>query len=45
MISTIMKINWLNLKRDKVALRMMFVLPVIFFSIFAFIFGATSRTV
>ncbi len=43
MISTIMKINWLNLKRDKVALRMMFVLPVIFFSIFAFIFGATGR--
>ncbi len=39
MIGTILKINWLNLKRDTVALALTFVLPVVFFSIFAGIFG------
>ena len=44
MISTIMKISLLNMKRDKVALRLTFVLPIVFFSIFAMIFGASDRT-
>ncbi len=42
MIPTIMKISLINLSRDKVAFMMTFVLPVIFFSIFAMIFGATD---
>jgi linearmycin/streptolysin S transport system permease protein len=45
MISTIMKISLLNLRRDKVAFSMTFVLPVVFFSIFAMIFGASNRSV
>lgn len=43
MISTIMKISLLNLKRDRVAVGLTFVLPVIFFSIFAMIFGGSDR--
>ncbi len=38
-LGTVVKIQWLNLKRDKVALALTFVLPVVFFSIFAGIFG------
>jgi ABC-2 type transport system permease protein len=43
MIPTIMKIGFLNLRRDRVAFVMTFVLPPIFFSIFAVIFGATDN--
>jgi ABC-2 type transport system permease protein len=47
MIRTIMKIGWLNLKRDRVAQAMTFLLPILFFSIFATVFGGqgsqTSR--
>jgi ABC-2 type transport system permease protein len=43
MISTIVKISLLNLKRDRVAVGLTFFLPIIFFSIFATIFGATDR--
>jgi ABC-2 type transport system permease protein len=39
MISTIVKINFLNLRRDKAAFILTFVLPIIFFSIFAMIFS------
>ena len=39
MTGTLLRINWLNLKRDRVALLLTFVLPLVFFSIFAFIFG------
>lgn len=39
MIGTILRIGWLNLKRDRVAQALTFVLPVIFFSIFATMFG------
>ena len=39
MIKMILHINWLNLKRDRVALGLTFVLPVIFFSVFAFIYS------
>jgi ABC-2 type transport system permease protein len=40
MIGTILHISWLNLKRDRVSLAMRFLLPVLFFSIFALIFGS-----
>jgi ABC-2 type transport system permease protein len=47
MITTLLKIGWLNLKRDRVAQAMSFLLPIVFFSIFASVFGsqnnATSR--
>lgn len=39
MIGTIVRVNWLNLKRDRVALVLTFVLPLVFFSVFATIFG------
>ncbi len=39
MTGTLLRINWLNLKRDRVALGLTFILPLVFFSIFAFIFG------
>ncbi|MHC4103228.1 MAG: ABC transporter permease, partial [Planctomycetota bacterium] len=38
MIRTLLRSSWLNLKRDYVALALTFVLPVVFFSIFALIF-------
>lgn len=39
---TIIRISWLNLKRDRVALGLIFILPIAFFSIFALIFGGMS---
>ncbi len=42
MILTMLKCTWLNLKRDRVALLLTFVLPVAFFSIFAMIFGSMA---
>jgi ABC-2 type transport system permease protein len=39
MIATLLKSSWLNLKRDRTALALTFVLPIAFFSIFALIFG------
>jgi ABC-2 type transport system permease protein len=38
-IGPLLRISWLNLKRDRVALGLTFVLPLVFFSIFAVIFG------
>ncbi len=43
MIWTAIRANWLNLKRDKVALLLTFVVPVIFFSIFAAIFSSMNQ--
>jgi ABC-2 type transport system permease protein len=48
MIATLLKISWTNLKRDRVAQMLAFLLPLIFFSIFATVFGnqgnaSTSR--
>jgi ABC-2 type transport system permease protein len=47
MIGTLLRLGWLNLKRDRVAQALTFVLPVIFFSIFAAVMGnqadVTSR--
>lgn len=39
MIATLIRIGWLNLKRDRAAQALTFLLPVIFFSIFASVFG------
>ena len=39
MIPTVIRIGWLNLKRDRVAQALTFLLPVLFFSIFALVFG------
>jgi ABC-2 type transport system permease protein len=39
MIGTLLRIGWLNLKRDRAAQALTFLLPVIFFSIFASVFG------
>ena len=44
MIGTLLRISWLNLKRDRVALGLTFVLPLIFFSIFAVIFGGMGNS-
>ena len=41
-LATIFKISWLNLKHDRGALALTFVLPVVFFSIFAGIFGRAA---
>lgn len=39
MIGTLLRSGWLTLKRDRVALALIFALPIIFFSIFASVFG------
>jgi ABC-2 type transport system permease protein len=39
MIATLLKAGWLNLKRDRVAQALTFLLPIVFFSIFAMVFG------
>ena len=39
MIGTLLRISWTNLKRDRVAQAMTFLLPILFFSIFATVFG------
>jgi ABC-2 type transport system permease protein len=46
---TLLRIGWLNVKRDRVVQALTFLLPIIFFSIFASVFGnqrntATRRT-
>ena len=38
-MGTLMRIAWTNLRRDRVAQAMTFLLPIIFFSIFATVFG------
>ena len=49
MIETVLRVSWLALVRDRVALGLTFLLPIAFFSIFAAVFGAfddpESRTV
>jgi ABC-2 type transport system permease protein len=48
MIFAVLRAGWLNLRRDRAALILSFVVPIVFFSIFAGIFGAqrskTPRT-
>jgi len=43
-MGTLLRIGWLNLRRDRVALAMVFVLPILFFSIFASVFGGQGET-
>ncbi|MEA2161990.1 MAG: linearmycin/streptolysin transport system permease protein [Thermoanaerobaculia bacterium] len=40
MISSVVRAGWLNLRRDRSALMLSFIVPIVFFSIFAGIFGA-----
>jgi ABC-2 type transport system permease protein len=45
MILDVVRTGWLNLRRDRAALILSFIVPIVFFSIFAGIFGAQrSRT-
>ncbi len=44
MIVTLLKAGWLNLRRDRVAQALTFVLPIVFFSIFASVFGGQGST-
>ena len=39
MMGTLLRSSWINLKRDRVAQALTFALPIIFFSIFASVFG------
>ena len=39
MIATLLRSGWINLRRDRVAQALTFLLPIIFFSIFASVFG------
>lgn len=39
MIGTVLRVSWLNLSRDRVALALTSVLPLIFFSVFAQVFS------
>jgi ABC-2 type transport system permease protein len=43
MISTLLRVFWINLRRDRVVWLLTFVVPVAFFSIFALIFGSQDR--
>ena len=43
MMRTLLRIGWLNLKRDRVAQALTFLLPIIFFSIFATVFGGQGN--
>lgn len=42
MIGTLLKVSFINLRRDRVVQAMTFLLPVLFFSIFALVFGQQS---
>lgn len=44
MIGTLLRIGTLNVKRDRVVLALTFLLPVMFFSIFASVFGSQRDT-
>jgi ABC-2 type transport system permease protein len=42
MLTTVLKLGWLTLKRDRVAQALTFLLPILFFSIFASVFGGQA---
>ncbi|HET7220553.1 MAG TPA: ABC transporter permease, partial [Vicinamibacterales bacterium] len=42
-MGTLIRIGWTNLRRDRVAQAMTFLLPIIFFSIFATVFGGREQ--
>lgn len=43
MIGTLLRIGWINLRRDRVAQALTFLLPIVFFSIFATVFGGQGN--
>ena len=47
MIGTVLRIGWISLRRDRVVQALTFLLPILFFSTFALVFGnqrsSTSR--
>ncbi len=42
-MGTLLRIGWLNLRRDRVAQALTFILPIVFFSIFASVFGGQGE--
>lgn len=42
MMATLLRISWISLKRDRVAQALTFLLPIMFFSIFAMVFSQQS---
>ena len=42
MIRTVLRIHWTNLRRDRVAQMLTFIVPMAFFTVFALIFGGRS---
>jgi ABC-2 type transport system permease protein len=42
-ISTLMRVSWISLGRDRVAQAMTFLLPILFFTIFAAVFGGQGN--
>jgi len=44
MIWSVVRTGWMNLSRDRAAWMLSFVVPIVFFSIFASIFGAQRRS-
>ena len=44
MIAAVARVGWLELRRDPVALALTLVLPIVFFSVFAGVFGGTSES-
>lgn len=44
MILSVMRAGWMNLRRDRAALMLSFVVPIVFFSIFAGMFGGRRTT-
>jgi ABC-2 type transport system permease protein len=40
---TLLRIGWMNLRRDRVAQALTFLLPIVFFSIFASVFGGRAE--
>jgi len=43
-MGTLLRIGWINLRRDRVVQALTFALPIIFFSIFAVVFGSQRTT-
>ena len=44
MIGTVVRVSLINLRRDRVAQAMTFLLPILFFSVFAMVFGTVSSS-
>ncbi|MDA1307314.1 MAG: ABC transporter permease [Acidobacteria bacterium] len=43
MLGTLLRISWISMKRDRVVQALTFLLPIIFFSIFAIVFSQQSN--